>query len=101
MMLVVNVRHAPFDVYVGRTMSGRWAHLRDTGWGNPFRGVDAVGRYSTWVQDQPDLMARLPELRGQVLGCWCAPPSGLTGDDPWICHGQVLAWLVDHPEAWA
>jgi hypothetical protein len=31
---------------------------------------------------QPDLMARLPELKGKVLGCWCAPEA---------CHGDILS----------
>jgi hypothetical protein len=30
-------------------------------------------------------MAALPELRGKVLGCWCAPAA---------CHGDVLAEMV-------
>ena len=31
-------------------------------------------------------MAQLPELKGKVLGCWCAPEG---------CHGDVLAELAD------
>jgi hypothetical protein len=31
-------------------------------------------------------MAALPELKGRVLGCWCAPLA---------CHGDVLAQLAN------
>jgi hypothetical protein len=31
-------------------------------------------------------MAALPELKGKVLGCWCAPSA---------CHGDVLMRLVN------
>jgi len=31
-------------------------------------------------------MAALPELRGKVLGCWCAPKA---------CHGDVLVSLAN------
>ncbi|MBX6723654.1 MAG: DUF4326 domain-containing protein, partial [Dactylosporangium sp.] len=43
-------------------------------------------RYEAWLRTRPDLMARLPELRGRVLACWCAPKP---------CHGDVLARLAD------
>ena len=34
------------------------------------------------LPSRPDLLARLGELRGKALGCWCAPLA---------CHGDVLA----------
>lgn len=61
-------------------------------WGNPFRvGVDGdkgqvVDKFEAWIQTQPALLARLPELRGKILGCVCA-------DEP--CHAYVLARLAD------
>jgi hypothetical protein len=61
-------------------------------WGNPFRiGPDGtrhqvIQKYRAWILTQPHLLARLPELRGKVLGCWCAPQA---------CHGDVLAELAD------
>jgi hypothetical protein len=36
--------------------------------------------------NHPDLLARLPELRGKVLGCWCHPEQ---------CHGDTLAELAN------
>ena len=38
---------------------------------------------------RPDLLARLGELRGKRLACWCAPKS---------CHGDVLAELAERLE---
>lgn len=84
---VVHVRKSPFDVYIGRTGHG----FVNTGWGNPFvvgrdgEVGECVLKYEQWIQIQPQLMARLHELRGKRLGCWCKPRA---------CHGDVLARLV-------
>lgn len=79
-------------VYVGRAMHrGGW-HLPASPFASPFRpGVDGtrsevLEKYRTWLLDQPSLLARLPELRGKRLGCWCVPLP---------CHAQVLAELAD------
>jgi hypothetical protein len=77
-MSVVHCKRAPYDVYIGRPSK----------WGNPFRvGTDGtrqevIAKYRAWLATQPALLAALGELRGQVLGCWCAPHP---------CHGDVLA----------
>jgi hypothetical protein len=82
-------------VYVGRQV--RWAaenpYVRPPfDWRNPYRlGSKAdrsaiIERYETeHLAKHPDLLDRLPELRGKVLGCWCAPLA---------CHGDVLARLA-------
>lgn len=92
---VINRHHGePFDVYIGRPSC----------WGNPFYAgvtmfaggtrvasrVEAVTRYEAWILQQPQLLARLGELRGKVLGCWCKP---------FICHGDVLVRLANPTEA--
>jgi hypothetical protein len=95
--LVVHCKRERYDVYVGRPSK----------WGNPFSHIpnavvqgktrtlaryrvatraEAVAAYEAWIQTQPELMAALPELRGKVLGCWCAPLP---------CHGEVLARLAN------
>lgn len=90
---VYNKREAniPQDaVYVGRP----------TKWGNPFSHrsdtkaehvvasrEDAVAMYRVWVQQQPELVAALPELQGKDLVCWCAPES---------CHADVLIELANN-----
>jgi hypothetical protein len=63
-------------------------------WGNPFvigrdgDRAEVIGKYEAWLTRQPRLLARVPDLRGKVLGCFCAPLP---------CHGDVLARLA---EAW-
>jgi hypothetical protein len=61
-------------------------------WANPFKPRDGsnrdevIAQYRAWVCHQPELMARLPELRGRDLVCWCAPLP---------CHGEVLLELAN------
>jgi Domain of unknown function (DUF4326) len=97
---VVDVRHDPYDVYIGRANPRH--RLARSKWHNPFRiGVDGsraevMDRYLQYLRERPDLLAQLGELRGKVLGCWCAPPGGVAADDPEpICHGQILAGLAE------
>ncbi|GAB2981802.1 DUF4326 domain-containing protein [Amycolatopsis acidiphila] len=40
-----------------------------------------VRHYREYLEGRADLLARLPELDGRALGCWCAPQA---------CHGDVL-----------
>jgi hypothetical protein len=79
-------------VYIGRAMHrGGW-RLPASKWANPFKiGRDGtreevITKYREHVLLSPELLAALPELRGKVLGCWCAPLP---------CHGAVLAELAD------
>jgi hypothetical protein len=84
---VVNLQHEPYDVYIGRSMPG----LPGRGWGNPFyigrdgTREEVIARYRDWIKTQPALLARLEELRGKRLGCWCKPEP---------CHGDVLVLLL-------
>lgn len=89
---VVNLKEDAFDVYIGRGSK----------WGNPFSHLDrlfpnpnlvwvesravAIERYREYLEDHPELMDDLHELRGKVLGCYCKPLA---------CHGDVLAELAD------
>lgn len=89
---VVHSKKAPYDVYIGRPGP----------WGNPFSHLDqslatfkaetrddAVVKYRGWLLSQPDLVAKAKaELKGKVLGCWCAPLQ---------CHGDVLAEVANDP----
>lgn len=82
MTTVVHCKRNRYDVYIGRPSI----------WGNPFvleidgRRREVIAKYEEWIKTQPHLMARLPELRGKVLGCFCVPLP---------CHGHVLARLAD------
>jgi hypothetical protein len=62
-------------------------------WRNPFQElkdgdratvVDKFTRF--YLPHKRGLMARVPTLRGKVLGCWCHPEQ---------CHGHVIARLVN------
>jgi hypothetical protein len=90
--LVVHVNEDRFDVYIGRPSK----------WGNPYSHLagtkahwrvasreEAVLMYARWLKDNPGLIAEAKkELRGKVLGCWCAPQ---------LCHGEVLARVANEP----
>ena len=79
---VVNIKKHYYDTYIGRGSK----------FGNPFHiGIDGdrnevIRKYEEWIRQQPDLMAALPELRGQILGCHCAPKK---------CHGHILVKLLE------
>jgi hypothetical protein len=84
----VHCKRERHHVYVGR--NPKW--LPPSKWGNPFvvgkhgaRG-ECVKLYEGWLLENEELMAALGELRGKVLGCWCAPQS---------CHGDVLVRLAN------
>ena len=79
---VVHCKRSPYDVYVGRPSK----------WGNPFRLEDTANNhlrqkvleeYRAWFEEDPARAeAAKVELRGKVLGCWCAPRA---------CHADILA----------
>lgn len=80
---VVNKHHrVPFDIYIGRGSI----------WGNPFvigedgDRAEVIEKYDRYLDDHPELVARIPELRGKTLACFCAPKS---------CHGDILARRAD------
>lgn len=80
---VVHCKKAKYDVYVGRP--GKW--------GNPIvlkresEREAVLEEYIEYLNDHPQLMedARR-ELKGKVLGCWCAPR---------LCHAEVLAQIAN------
>ena len=80
---VVHFKKDPYDIYIGRPSD----------WGCPFAvGVDGsrreiITRHRIWMGTQPQLLARLGELKDKVLGCWCKPMA---------CHGDTLAFMADH-----
>jgi len=74
---------------------GRYERIdRRSQWGNPFElpadgdRVTVIRNYEDhYLPFKPSLLAKLPDLRGKALGCWCAPEA---------CHGDVLArWVND------
>ena len=90
--LVVHCKKSEYDVYIGRP-NRAIKGSQESPWGNPFKigrdgsRADVIAKYRTWLEAQPELMARARlELRGKVLGCWCAPQA---------CHGDVLAAVAN------
>lgn len=90
MTKVVNKRNSKYDIYIGRPSI----------WGNPFSHLngtlakykaasrqDAINKYENYLRNNKELMSRLPELKGKILGCWCKPLE---------CHGDVLVRLVEY-----
>lgn len=88
---VVHCKREEFDVYIGR----------GSFWGNPFshkQGTlakhvvgsrrEAIEKYEEHLLANEEMMARLPELKGKILGCWCSPSS---------CHGEVLLRHANGP----
>lgn len=67
---------SPDNVYIGRPGE----------WGNPFRvGANdskesVIAKYRAYINNKPGLKAKIHELGGKTMGCWC---SG-------NCHGEVL-----------
>jgi len=88
---VVHCKKEEFDVYIGR----------GSVWGNPYshrEGTlaehivgsrsEAIQKYEEYLLSNEDLMRRLPELKGKILGCWCKPKS---------CHGDILLKYANGP----
>lgn len=86
---IVHMKKDHYDIYIGRPSI----------WGNPFSHREgtkalyktetrdqAVEAYRQWIKTQPQLLAKLPELKGKVLACWCKPQA---------CHGDILVELAD------
>ena len=96
MTTVVNIRQCPDfdpeenDVYIGRE-NNSW-RMSESPWHNPYKFPDdgtreeVIEKYRQYILSKPDLLARLPELKGKRLGCWCKPKP---------CHGDVLIKLLE------
>lgn len=89
------------DVYIGRRMPNvvpAGTPGEDGRFGNPFRAqgegpferMDAIAAFRTWLLKRicvdPNFRADVLNLKGKVLGCWCAPDE---------CHGDVYAELLE------
>jgi hypothetical protein len=84
------------DVYIGRRNS--YYRLNESDWHNPIKLKSEADRdlvfdqFREYIEARPDLIARLPELVGKNLWCWCTPKK---------CHGEVLVELLEkyHPNS--
>jgi len=78
---VVHVLKSTFDVYIGR----------GSPWGSPYHiNIDGtreevICKYEEYLRNRPELLAKLPNLKGKILGCHCKPLP---------CHGDILIKLM-------
>jgi hypothetical protein len=80
------MRDPSYDVYIGR-WNPKVPHKSI--WHNPFKDgtrEENIQNFREYLLKSPELMAKLPELKGKKLACWCAPKE---------CHGDVLAELAN------
>lgn len=94
---VVHVDLAAYDVYIGRAGYG----LGDGYFGNYERGGSKMARVAAFrtrfyrrMETDPVFRARVEELRGKVLGCFCKDARGQG-----ICHGDVYVEYFHGPQA--
>lgn len=87
---VVHCKREKCDVYVGRP--SKWGNKWSDRPGTMAEFVcasreEAIQKYHEWIMHQPDLIsAARRELKGKVLGCWCAPNP---------CHGDILLKIAN------
>lgn len=98
MTTLINIHHkVKYDVYIGRSKYGGL-------WGNPYSHQagtlaqfktatreESIEKFETYIRIRPDLLSRLGELDGKVLGCYCVPFNR--------CHGEVLIKLIEEMRA--
>ena len=72
------------NVYVAR----KTRHHSRSNWCNPFRLKDygfnqekVLDLFEKYLVQNEELIQHLPNLKGKVLGCWCAPSR---------CHAEIL-----------
>ena len=76
--LVVHCKKDNYDIYCGRPSI----------WQNPYKigehgtRKQVIEKYKKYLLANQELLDKIHELRGKVLGCWCAPMA---------CHCDVLA----------
>jgi hypothetical protein len=79
---VVHCKHSRFDVYIGRPSK----------WGNPYEigrdgtRYEVINKYREYIKTKFTTKEIVDELRGKILGCWCAPLE---------CHGDVLSEIAN------
>jgi len=95
---VINIRtKAQYDVYIGRTNRFHPDLYQDQGFGNPFKGDDAIPRFRAYfiekVRSDGAFREQVLALKGKTLGCWC---EGRNRGG--FCHGDVIVdWLDRQP----
>jgi hypothetical protein len=88
------------NIYIGRDMSFYVPGTFGSIWKNPFLVKkspsdmrkntytldDSLTKYRQYIESNHNLVAKLKDLDGKILGCWCKPHR---------CHGDVLIELFE------
>ena len=87
--LVAWARDSGCFVYIGDRV--RWRQYERSDWYNRYKvekwgRETAIEKYRNGLLQSGDLLGRIGELRGKVLGCWCHPLP---------CHGDILCELAN------
>jgi hypothetical protein len=96
---VVHIKKHEYDIYIGRPSK----------WQNPYthkslektlaseqvstRG-EAIEKYETYLKES-GLINDIDELKGKILGCWCCKEISDGSEPNFVCHGQVLARIIN------
>ena len=87
-----------FFTYIGCAMpnwyASKWGnrnHLKGKDRQDPTKVKASVRAFTDDLLADADLLAQLPELVDQVLGCWCRDENHPDA----LCHGLVLVVLAD------
>jgi hypothetical protein len=107
------------NVYIGRKgivfckdCDGTSARFpkQDSIWANPYKPKDfpdiqsCLTAYYTYILGKPNVWDQLQHLKGKQMGCWCVKdmsPSQIqqtANPEEWICHGQVLMYMLNKGE---
>ncbi len=91
MTRVVNLYKESYEVYIGRAGKGQ-----DGYFGNPFQlrsesqREEVLQKYRDYfykrIEEDPEFLRRVLELKGKVLGCFCKPR---------LCHGDIIKEFLD------
>ena len=93
-VVVASLREPHARLVAWAASVGKYERIdRKSPWGNPFEIPDdgdrntVIAKYADhYLPHKPTLRAKLEDLRGKVLGCWCAPLP---------CHGDVLKFEAE------
>ena len=93
-VVVASLREPHARLVAWAASVGKYERIdRKSPWGNPFEIPDdgdrntVITKYADhYLPHKPTLRAKLEDLRGKVLGCWCAPLP---------CHGDVLKFEAE------
>ena len=87
---VLNWVDDPNHLYIGR----KKGELSASKWQNSYNittsqnRTKAIQKFETKLHQSQHLVKSVNELKGKILGCWCAPLQ---------CHGEVLHRLAGNP----